>query len=493
MPSFRLGNGEINLDVIGAGLRNGVLPPPRTHRTWDLSPDGMRALEAFHAAGWRFHPEPELDWDQAKELNGGDIEAGLLARHSRGDLVILTNHLLARLPSKDVVPAEIGEAEPVPLRSDLYDVRLRVPAVNLLGRIRQMLVVFNTNFAFDGDLVAEPSLLYHVVHPGEVFRVALDPRNQLHWERVKLERAWTMAETYGKRPDGTPTRVAVIDLGFHLREPQLAVQSANTAFVNDKGEVGFARADGRYLDRAGNEIVPRMPEEWHGTLCAGLVGARLDMHSVNGAAPECELMLVALQSVTSAVALGNAIRVCVTGIDGGDGADVIVSSAGRRDAAWDYPTDLKKEVEFALARGRGGMLGTPIVWASFNVDKVIPADSLEAAVICVSQHDEMGARTSSGFGTALDLMAPGTGVTVIDPGGTTGSASGSSCAAPMVAGVAALVLSVNPGLTEAQVFEILTQSCDPEAMPKRHDDEIGFGRLNARRAIDRTPRPSQQP
>jgi hypothetical protein len=489
--TFRLGRGELELRIIGAGLRNGKLPALVEKQPWDdLDDEDFTALEAFAAAGWRFHPQTDLDWNRAKELNGDAIEPGLLARHPVGGLVILTNRIIARLPTPDVIPPEIGDPSPVPLQPNLYDVRLRVPAFNLLGNISNTLAMFNRTIPGEGAPVAEPLLLYFVVHPGTIYKIAGDPEIQEHWDTIKLEAAWKEAKTRG-----AGTRVAVIDTGFHINEAELCVTLEDTAFVDSSGKVGLAErlANGnvRYVSEKRVEVAPRMPAVPHGTACAGLVGARLNNDKVHGAVPECELMLVAVEDVTSTLAVANAITICVSGFAKRRGADVISGSIGPAIGVWDYDENLRKAINHAHNDGRG-TLGLPVVWASFNFDDVVPSNSLEAHVICVSRAGYNDQRVSSGYGPALDLLAPGSRIAVFDPsiGGGVDEVSGSSCAAPMVAGVAALMLSRNPRLSLADVFRIITQNCDPDMQqPNVHSLQVGYGRLNAFRALEDTPPP----
>jgi len=81
----------------------------------------------------------------------------------------------------------------------------------------------------------------------------------------------------------------------------------------------------------------------------------------------------------------------------------------------------------------------------------------------------------------IDLTAPGIVFTTY-PGGTYGNASGTSISAPVVAGAAAMVLSVNPSLTGSQVQNILKQSAD-DLGPAGWDVSYGWGRVNVGRAV----------
>ena len=81
----------------------------------------------------------------------------------------------------------------------------------------------------------------------------------------------------------------------------------------------------------------------------------------------------------------------------------------------------------------------------------------------------------------IDLAAPGYVFTTYTGGGY-GYAAGTSYSAPVVAGVAGLVISANPRLTGAQVRDILKQSAD-DLGPVGWDSTYGWGRVNANRAV----------
>ena len=84
-------------------------------------------------------------------------------------------------------------------------------------------------------------------------------------------------------------------------------------------------------------------------------------------------------------------------------------------------------------------------------------------------------------GNNIDLASPGDSTTTQKGGGYT-TTGGTSFSAPIVAGVAALVLSVNPNLTPTQVQDILKQSAD-DLGTVGWDPSYGYGRVNASRAV----------
>jgi subtilisin len=79
-----------------------------------------------------------------------------------------------------------------------------------------------------------------------------------------------------------------------------------------------------------------------------------------------------------------------------------------------------------------------------------------------------------------------TQTTLINVAGNLAMLSGTSMASPHAAGVAALVLSRNPALTPDQVRAVLRRSSKDLGAPG-WDPLFGYGRVNARRAVEQTP------
>ena len=103
-------------------------------------------------------------------------------------------------------------------------------------------------------------------------------------------------------------------------------------------------------------------------------------------------------------------------------------------------------------------------------------------VLTVSASDANDLITSwTNKGNNIDLAAPDTVFTTYK-GGTYGSTAGTSISAPIVAGAAALILSVKPSLSGSQVQNILKQSAD-DLGPAGWDTSYGWGRVNVGRAV----------
>jgi subtilisin family serine protease len=85
-------------------------------------------------------------------------------------------------------------------------------------------------------------------------------------------------------------------------------------------------------------------------------------------------------------------------------------------------------------------------------------------------------------GNNIDLAAPGSDIMTTAAGGDYGSGTGTSFSAPVVAGVAALMVSINPALTGADIQNLLKQSADDLGAPG-WDTSYGWGRVQAAAAV----------
>ena len=79
------------------------------------------------------------------------------------------------------------------------------------------------------------------------------------------------------------------------------------------------------------------------------------------------------------------------------------------------------------------------------------------------------------FGAGADIL------TTMNGGGY-GFVNGTSFASPIAAGVAALVLAVNPHLSNQEVLSALKQSADAVGNPG-FDPQFGWGRVNSGKAV----------
>jgi thermitase len=104
-------------------------------------------------------------------------------------------------------------------------------------------------------------------------------------------------------------------------------------------------------------------------------------------------------------------------------------------------------------------------------------------VIAVSAADQNDNRASfSNYGNWIDVSAPGVSVYTTANGGGYQYSAGTSLSSPIVAGLAGLVFSANPNLTNAQVVSLITANADDRGAPG-FDNDHGWGRINVQRTV----------
>lgn len=89
----------------------------------------------------------------------------------------------------------------------------------------------------------------------------------------------------------------------------------------------------------------------------------------------------------------------------------------------------------------------------------------------------------SSYGTFVDLCAPGVSIYTTTKGGGYGKVSGTSFAAPMVAGSVALIMAQDPSLTAAEVEHVLLSNTKPLATTDAEKEKFGAGRVDIGKAI----------
>jgi subtilisin family serine protease len=248
----------------------------------------------------------------------------------------------------------------------------------------------------------------------------------------------------------------------------------------------------------------------HGTCCAGVAAANGNVKGIYGAAPRARILPVKIfhaDGMATESRIANAIRYASRFAD-------ILS------ASWEGPRGPDMEAALAEAgRGRGGK-GCALFFAAGNENGRInyPARSPHAIAVGASTYKD-GKAHYSNHGPALSIVAP-SGVMIVKPwrnpragmilttdvsyprrgfnvgsvaaGGENGlhynKFSGTSSSTPFVAGIAALVLSVNPKLTSKELRALLEETADkigPWSSYKAngHSNNFGYGRVNAARAV----------
>jgi subtilisin family serine protease len=126
-----------------------------------------------------------------------------------------------------------------------------------------------------------------------------------------------------------------------------------------------------------------------------------------------------------------------------------------------------------------------------NIDTQPQYPAVYPEVIAVAATDQRDERAwFSNYGAKVDVSAPGVNIYSTVPDNSYGFKDGTSMASPHVAGLAALIWSRNPELTNAQVRAIIESTCDNiDVRNPGFVGKLGKGRINAHRALRATPPP----
>ncbi len=285
--------------------------------------------------------------------------------------------------------------------------------------------------------------------------------------------------------------VAVIDDGVQASHPDLENSSGASKVVDGHTPANNGNGD------------PIASNDGHGTACAGIIGASHNTIGVRGVAPGVNLLSVNIfQGSETTADLAAAFNWART-----NGADVMSNSWGYTSCNLSLSA-LNNAINNARNNGRSG-LGSVVIFASGNGYKTCvdyPADL--SYVMAVGAVTNMGSKSNySNEGPALDVVAPsnsapgqaGAGVYTIDRTGSAGYSSGSytsgfggtSAACPVVSGVAALILSVDPSLEENEVRELIEDNAT-DMGATGFDNTFGHGRVSAYDALSTLSIPTNE-
>jgi hypothetical protein len=273
-------------------------------------------------------------------------------------------------------------------------------------------------------------------------------------------------------------------------------------------------------------------DDAHGTNVSGIIAAIENNIGIVGVAPQCKIIPIRIAYedayhnwVTNDVQIASGFAHAWFNAQ----ADVISCSWGGGSPS----TTITNAINDAVNNGRNSK-GCPVVFAAGNYNSIVfyPASLPNViAVGALSMCNERKRSSSdyndlsqwvdpdpegvtcdgekwwgSDYGANLDVSAPGVKIYTTDIQGTAGynnssgtsgnyfdSFNGTSAATPFVSGIAALILSVRPDLTQAQVRQAIESTCTklPDYSFSNNsnqpngtwNDQVGYGRVNAYTAV----------
>lgn len=329
---------------------------------------------------------------------------------------------------------------------------------------------------------------------------------------LDIPEAWTITQ-------GVSTvSIGILDEGVDLNHPELV----------GKLETGFDAVPDSEIDGLGIALEPGecTNSSPHGTACAGLIGAINNNElGIAGIAPNCSITPIRLAYtvhddsnytddwVTDDLWVKNALIWAAN-----NGVDVLSNSWGGGSSS----ILIDEGIAYAVSSGRCGK-GCVIMASSGNDNSLVKYPASNPNVIAVgatSMCDEKKSFSScdnqcwnsnlipgsdcnggGNYGFSLDVSAPGVNTYSIDISGSAGYSlgdyfiyyGGTSAAAPLTAGVAALIVSIDSNFSQMEVRKFLEENCDKVGdytygynVDQPHGDWsyfLGYGRVNAYKAL----------
>ncbi|MCC2594688.1 S8 family serine peptidase [Tessaracoccus sp. OS52] len=322
--------------------------------------------------------------------------------------------------------------------------------------------------------------------------VAMNPNDPLfgsQWDMVRIGAGGSGTTGWDLQRGANTVTVAILDEGVDLNHPDLA-----GSFLNNGINLGTMSGTGA-------------PTGNHGTPCAGIAAAPLDNAvGTAGVAGGARILPIAFQNWTDTeVAAG--LRYARA-----QGARVVSMSFGWN--AWD-PAIIDPAIAEAHAAGMVLVAATH----NHNTMNGITYPATNPLVIAVGASDQSDNRKSpaspdgepwgSNWGPQISVVAPGVRCPAPDRTGGNGytgndytmTFNGTSAATPHVAGLAALLISRKPSITNVEVRRIIETTAakvgtvayanTPGRPNGTWNSEMGYGRidvLGAVRAIRRIPK-----
>lgn len=255
--------------------------------------------------------------------------------------------------------------------------------------------------------------------------------------------------------------VAVIDSGVDISHPDLAqniftnpnetqdgIDSDGNGFVDDVHGWDFTSYRNA-TSNGDNTVYDDKDEDEHGTHIAGIIAAPINGIGIEGVAPEVKVLPVkmmkghegttfsAIKAIEYAQSMGAKIANCSWG--------------NYYFSQFLYDCIKNSDMLFVCAVGNEGVnvVEDPCYPAMYNLDNIVS----------VAACDRQGNITDySNYGQGVTIAAPGELIHSTLPEGRYGTKSGTSMAAPLIAGAAALLLSVVPDLTASEMINRIESS-----------------------------------
>lgn len=292
-----------------------------------------------------------------------------------------------------------------------------------------------------------------------------------------------------------------IDLGIDVNDPgaksQWAVSSTNSNLVWDKIDqkeqvkvaVIDSGVDYNHPDLKGkidvkngydfvNDDNDPMDDNGHGTHVAGIIAANMNNdEGIVGITGDLDVSILPIKAMDKDGSgdLNNVTKGIIYAVD--KGVDIINLSLG----GVDDDDNLKEAIEYAIEKN------VLVIAAAGNdkrnCDNYTPAGIEGVYTVGASSIINKMARFSN-FGTSIDIAAPGISILSTVPGGGYEAWDGTSMAAPVVTGVAAMLIAEDNTITVNEIKTILDETAK-DMLKDGYDILSGNGFIDSLKAFEK--------
>ena len=318
----------------------------------------------------------------------------------------------------------------------------------------------------------------------KIYANAVDAQFSTNLHAVNVSQAWNRVYP----TDAEDILVAVLDTGIDISHPDLAdniyhneqedagrtgTDEDGNGFIDDKTGWDFLHGDNTVYDDLKDST--GQDEDTHGTHVAGILAGVQNGSGIQGIAYDnVKILPIKFLAGEDGGWTMDAIR----GIQYAEmmGADIVNCSWGSSG----YSRALEYEIAtsdmlFVCAAGNDSFntANIPQYPACLDCDNIISVAAL---------NDNLDIATFSNFGPDIDLAAPGTNINSCIPKGGYARFDGTSMAAPVVSGAAALMMLYDQDITTEEIKQGFIGSLTP--LPNPIDNIYPNGYLNINGALN---------
>lgn len=344
------------------------------------------------------------------------------------------------------------------------------------------------------EIASEPSIEYaepKYIYP--LLEIPNDPQypNMTQFPFIQADTAWGIV----KGEEGTAV-IAIVDGGTDWNHPDLlgnvwtnqgeipnnGIDDDGNGFIDDVHGWNFSNNTN---NPTGNTATPQSAA--HGTHTAGIAaGVTNNSIGISSISWNCKFMPLnaAHPTIDRSISYGyEAITYAAA-----NGADIVNCSWGGLGGASSFEQDV---IDFAYANG------TLVVAAAGNdqnnndLNQHYPSGYRHVLSVGAINKASNTIAWYTNYGVSVNVFAPGSDIYSTTPNNTYQSMSGTSMASPLVAGLAGLVKTQNPGWNVDQVREQIRVNCiSIDASNPSYSGLLGKGKINALQAVSNFTSPS---